>query len=1056
MPLRDETGQGESITAPRPALEYFTNRRGSIRRFAEYLNDSPEDRILYFHGDGGNGKTLLLRYLRQNCCKRLSADGWEYVRSLEGDAFVENIVHAVDYADIPSSMIDFGAKPRGEDRPKEAFPALLKMRRDLSGHLLPFPRFDFGCVLYLQKKRSLSKEKLKELFPQSESDLIAALADAISQTAWGSITKAVLGLFNKDRLKEKFTLHQYQKKIDAELIHKLREMEADTELYPELLTLFAEDLNDAMLANSAPPRAALFFDTHEAFWDVWGRKYSAEKYHLQDEWLRRLLLSLDFKKGIIAIVAGREKPRWNKATQERIRKQNIDNYRIGPLAANDAAIYLEKVDISNPELKTSLLKFAEELPNEVHPYLLGLCADVVLAARRSGIEITAEEFRDIPAVSEKGRALMNRLRIYIDASTVFAIEALCACRSFDRELYVHLMKALNLKSTIEDFYYLTEFSFVWDAEDQGEGWYRIHDLMRRLTYDQKEEMTLEARRQLKQYYAARANEGDITAIAERLYHGNRLDSSAGSNEWVEEMKQALIVSRFDLCRVLMAIRSGLLVVDVLDRGRISQEEGKYYAALSIYENARVEYQAAIAAFEEALRRAPDYVTAYNNKAEVLFRLGDLQAGLSEGEAAEQSYRGSIATSDEALRRAPDDVIARINKGYALSSLGDLQAGLSQCEAAEQSYRESIAAHNEALRRAPDDVIARINKGSALSSLGDLQADLSEHRAAEQSYWEAIRLFDEALGRAPNDVIARINKGYALSSLGNLQAGLSQCEGATESYRMAIDVFDEALRRAPDDVTTHISKGNALRGLGDLQADLSEHRAAEQSYWEAIGLFDEALGRAPNDVNAYNNKGFVLRGFADLQAGLSQSEAAEQSYRMAIAVFDEVLRRAPDDVYAHANKGNSLRSLGDLQAGLSQCEGATESYRMAIDVFDEALCRAPDDVFAHTNKGNALRGLADLQAGLPEHQSAESAASYEQAIALFDEALLRAPDDVTAHNDKAKALRRLGDLRAELSEHPAAQESYGKALTYISRSLEIAPAQERIRILRDVLKKMIAD
>lgn len=506
MPIRQEAGQGESITAPRGAVKYFTNRRGSIRRFAEYLNDSPHNRILYFHGDGGNGKTLLLRYLRQHCCKRLSADGWEYVRSMEGDAFIDNIVHAVDYTHVPSSMIDFGAEPRGEYRPKEAFSALLKMRRDLSGNLLPFPRFDFGCVLYLQLTGRLSKESLRELFPQSEFDLIAAVADAVSQTAWGSITKAVLALFNKDRLKGKFTLYQYQKKINAELVDKLREMEPETDLYTELLTLFAEDLNDAMTANSAPLRVALFFDTHEAFWDVWGRKYSAEKYHLQDEWLRRLLLSLDFSKGIIAIVAGREQPSWNKATQERIEKQYIDNYPIGALAADDAAIYLDKAGISNRDLKQSLLKFAEERPNEVHPYLLGLCVDVVLAARRSGVEITIEEFWDIPAVPEKGQAMMNRLRKYVDASSVFAIDALCACRSFDSDLYVHLMKALNLNSTREDFYYLTEYSFVWDAEEQGEGWYRIHDLMRRLTYGQQKELTLEAHQHLNQYYAVRAKE----------------------------------------------------------------------------------------------------------------------------------------------------------------------------------------------------------------------------------------------------------------------------------------------------------------------------------------------------------------------------------------------------------------------------------------------------------------------------------------------------------------------------------------------------------------------
>src|SRR5262249_29057439 len=103
MAIHNKTG---SITEPRRAIQHFTNRNKPIRHFAGYLNDDPAaEKILFFHGDGGNGKTLLFRFLKEKCCKRLDDDNWGYVKSLEGDDFIENFTEAVSYAAVPSTLI---------------------------------------------------------------------------------------------------------------------------------------------------------------------------------------------------------------------------------------------------------------------------------------------------------------------------------------------------------------------------------------------------------------------------------------------------------------------------------------------------------------------------------------------------------------------------------------------------------------------------------------------------------------------------------------------------------------------------------------------------------------------------------------------------------------------------------------------------------------------------------------------------------------------------------------------------------------------------------------
>jgi tetratricopeptide (TPR) repeat protein len=63
----DELSRGATITDGWRALDLFTDRHDAIWLFASYLNDDPaRDRILFFHGDGGNGKGDLRSALRQH------------------------------------------------------------------------------------------------------------------------------------------------------------------------------------------------------------------------------------------------------------------------------------------------------------------------------------------------------------------------------------------------------------------------------------------------------------------------------------------------------------------------------------------------------------------------------------------------------------------------------------------------------------------------------------------------------------------------------------------------------------------------------------------------------------------------------------------------------------------------------------------------------------------------------------------------------------------------------------------------------------------------------
>ena len=72
MSIFEETGGGLGAVAHDRSLELFFDRFEVIARFVALINEDPAvRRVLYLHGLGGNGKSLLLRYLAARCCVRL-------------------------------------------------------------------------------------------------------------------------------------------------------------------------------------------------------------------------------------------------------------------------------------------------------------------------------------------------------------------------------------------------------------------------------------------------------------------------------------------------------------------------------------------------------------------------------------------------------------------------------------------------------------------------------------------------------------------------------------------------------------------------------------------------------------------------------------------------------------------------------------------------------------------------------------------------------------------------------------------------------------------------
>ncbi len=753
MSINDKEIKPESLTERSQFSRLFTNRHKSIRLFCEYLNDEPaKGKVLFFHGDGGNGKTWLLNNLRENYCKRLITSRWEIVKELPDDDpeeyFEPNIKDTKEFFVVPNALLDFADRAALNHNPKDYYLGLLQMRRELAKYNIKFPTFDYAIVWYLASKGELTADKLKSLLPSEALDIIGEVFSVAGESWFGTALKVVVSLIDRDA-KEKFTLYRQKLGLDKETVQQIQALDLDREFQKFLPKYFAKDLNSAV-SKLDSKRIVLFFDTHEAFWGEQRQEPNAAFYQA-DEWIRILIRCSDVEKGIIFVFSGRYQPLWAKAEVAPISEDYIDLLRIGFLNRTYGTRYLQLGGIVDESLRNALLDAASIEADSVHPFFLGLCGDIYIAAKQNDVELTAKDFRqetvsaDVDtALQEKGEILINRLLSLVNADRQYAVKAMSACRGFNADLFYEMGQALKFNAQRADFDLLTEFTFVWNLEKEAQGTYQIHSLLRRLFRESIDNFVLETHKFLLFYYGKQFEEGNALAVADVIYHLNRLEYFNADNDndlsigkasrklWTETFDDALRLTKFDLCRALLDVGGELFINDAFDSARFSESKAEYYSRLSLYREAFAEYALSIKDYDTALITAAEKEIVFNNKGNVLQRLGALQARLTETKEAKESYQSAIEAYDNALRFAPEDNEVFNNKGNVLQRLGALQARLTETEEAKESYQSAIKAYDNALRLAPEDVYAFNNKGSVLARLGDLQARLSETEKAKES------------------------------------------------------------------------------------------------------------------------------------------------------------------------------------------------------------------------------------------------------------------------------------------------------------------------------------
>ncbi len=373
-----------------------------------------------------------------------------------------------------------------------------------------------------------------------------------------------------------------------------------------------------------------------------------------------------------------------------------------------------------------------------------------------------------------------------------------------------------------------------------------------------------------------------------------------------------------------------------------------------------QFEAALAAFEQAIALDSTYGLAHRGKSIALFEL--------------KRYDEALAAAELAIQLGPTDEAACYNKGTFLLELGRTQEALGAFERAIQlkpdarfytgkgealwrmgRYQEAHLAFRAAIQLDPNNAAAQRGLGNVLRKL--------------KFYQDALAAYDRAMLLDPASAAAYIGKAKALRKL--------------KRYQDALDAAVRAIQLSPNNAAAYREHGEALQRL--------------KRYQEALAAYDRAIQLDPRYADAYASKGDTL----------NELERPQE----ALAVCDYALQLDPQLVHAHSERGSALFRLKRYQEALAAYDYAIQldssfadsyigkasvlvtlaHYEEALTMCDRAIQLDPTNAYAYSWAGLALSKLK----------------RYSEALDAYERSIQFDPTMISTHISKGQVLEQLG-------------------------------------------------
>ncbi|MBI3272642.1 MAG: tetratricopeptide repeat protein [Planctomycetes bacterium] len=440
-------------------------------------------------------------------------------------------------------------------------------------------------------------------------------------------------------------------------------------------------------------------------------------------------------------------------------------------------------------------------------------------------------------------------------------------------------------------------------------------------------------------------------------------------------------------------------------GVLNRAEGLWRDAKSILYRTEIPLEryheklaAALALYDDAIRRAPHYGWIYESRARVRIQTHDLagaEADLAKALERLGPQRGRAARRSLGrvlFERSIDVIYAFDPKGerralaesqaWRVRALAELEASAGAIEwrgteEEAESARRLVDGFTSWLRGDRARAIQLFREGVDKTSDEECAWGLSVVApGAEKEEWR-----EKALRLRPRFARALMERGMERLRKGDVAGAQADCEAAVRiepasaaawlnhgSVRVAAGDLPGAIEDFGKSIHLEARAAIAWYDRGSAKKDIRDFPGAVADLTEAIRL-------DPRYAGAFVNRALARKGLGDTPGTMAD--------------LGEAIRFDPQNVYARYNRGSLRRTLGDLPG--------------ALEDLDEAVRLDPSLYPAYGNRGIARQDSGDL----------------DGAIADFTEVIRRAPRDPDGRARRGDALRAKGQFDAAIADYDEA-------------------------------------
>jgi hypothetical protein len=410
------------------ASKEFTDREEPRDLFNDAVNELfrtgkvRENRVIVYYGVGGIGKTSLQKQLKTEL----------------QDKYPNAVYSSLDFKD---------------DNLHRCSRALLEMSKNMkSVEKVKFPHFEIAYAIYFMKRNPDITFNKKSLPFEDEIGIFSTIASLVDGAGILGVTSNILSkLYDSAKW---FGLDPDVK--DSYL--KLEELTA-LEIEERLPAYFCYDLN-YHLAKYKTKNSVIFLDTYEAFVKD---ALNNNSYYEKTAWIRDIVDELD---NTLFVICSREMVKWGE--YDKRWDDILDHHIIGNLNEKYTTSFLNQCGIEDEQIVDIIFKSSEG-----HPYYLDLSVDTFVSIKNNDEEPTIYKF------GKTKKEILDRFLKYLTEQEKEALKVMCVPRSYDKDLFIDLLKYFNTGYSPSKFNEFNNFSFV----TKDNYIYTIHLLMRESMYE---------------------------------------------------------------------------------------------------------------------------------------------------------------------------------------------------------------------------------------------------------------------------------------------------------------------------------------------------------------------------------------------------------------------------------------------------------------------------------------------------------------------------------------------------------------------------------------------